>query len=813
MLKGVTFFFTTNLKHCKSVRSNLLCPLHAMKGKKGVNSIQKSDIKPDNPESDFDCNMLSHDSRLNRLLQTVLREVRFYAEDQIKHIRQGAEIGKALSVEKNINKLLEMIVDEARAMSKADAGTLYLLAKDKKHLRVEILQNESMKVRINGMTTAELNLPNVPLYSKDGEENHSHVSAHVALTGEIVNIPDVYKAEGFDFSGTRTYDAKTGYRSKSMLVIPLKNYENKIIGVLQILNAQDPETREVIAFPRDYVDLIASLASQAAVSLTNTQLIQDLKDQIKRIKRAAEIGKALSVGDNIDRLLEMIVDEARDMSGADAGTLYMVDKNNNLQFKVLQNDSMGIKVAGMDSVDRRLPDAPFTLPSVPLYTPDGEENYANVSSYVALKGEAVNIRDVYEFDEARGFDFTGPQKYDASTGYRSRSMLVMPLKNHENDVIGVLQLLNAQNEAHEVVPFSEEYVDLIESLASQAAVAMTNAQLIRDVKELFYSLIESIARAVDAKSHYTHDHVSRVVDLTMMIAERINEAEAGPFKDVRFSEDELEELRLAAWMHDVGKIATPEHVIDKSTKLETIADRIALVQTRFELIAEMMKNECLQRKIRMLEEGNHNPRAAERLEKQLAEELAALKDDLEFIKRCNQAGEFMKDEYIERIKTVGAKTYISPDGEQRLYLTEDEIVNLCIRKGTLTAEERKIIENHASMTYRILCALPFPPSLRSVPDYAAAHHERPDGSGYPLGISGDDLWIQARIMAVADVFEALTARDRPYKKPMKLSQAVKILSFMKKDGHIDPNIFDLFIESGIYRAYAAKELAPDQIDE
>ena len=795
--------------------------------------LQKSDQNT-NQQFNLDCQLskLSHDRNLNKLLKTVVREVKRYAEEQIKHIRQGAEIGKALSAEKDIGKLLEMIVDEARAMSRADAGTLYTLSRDKNCLRVKILQNDTMGIRIGGTENAEisspvepLTLPNVPLYSKKGDDNYSNVSSYVALTGKTVNIPDVYEAEGFDFSGTRNYDEKTGYRSKSMLVIPLKNYEKNIIGVLQLLNANDPDTGEVIPFPQDYVDLIASLASQAAVALTNTQLIRDLEDQIKRIKKAAEIGKALSVSDNISELLEMIVDEARDMSGADAGTLYILDKDKKLRFEILQNDTMGIKMRGMDDhKEIVLPDAPFTLPNVPVYDKDGNPNHSHVSSHVALTGETVNISDVYEADESKGFDFTGPRKYDASTGYRSKSMLVIPLKNHENKIIGVLQLLNAQNETHEVVQFSPEYENLIASLASQAAVALTNVQLIKDlkqalqtIKDLFYAFIRSIATAIDEKSPYTGGHVNRMVSLTMMIAEKINETDAVPFEGRQFSEDELEELRMAAWMHDVGKITTPEYVLNKETKLQTVYDRIHAVETRFQLIAKSVENEYLQRKIRILQEASLAEGRVvfqlemERLDRELADRLEILRREIEFIRYCNNTGDFMSDEQVEHMKKIAGKTY-TEDGVEYPYLSDDEVMNLCIRKGTLNAEERESIENHARMTYKILCALPFPKSLENVPGYAAAHHEKLDGSGYPLKLSGKDLSLQARIMAVADIFEALTARDRPYKKPMKLSEAIRILGFMKKDNHIDPDVFDLFISSGLCYDYAKKELNPDQID-
>jgi len=449
-----------------------------------------------------------------------------------------------------------------------------------------------------------------------------------------------------------------------------------------------------------------------------------------------------------------------------------------------------------------------SLPRVPLYK-DGKPNHSNVSSYTALTGETVNIPDVYK---AEGFDFTGPRKYDESTGYRSKSMLVIPLKNHENDIIGVLQLLNAQDpETREVVAFSPEHVDLISSLASQAAVALTKTQLIHDLQDLFYAFIKSIATAIDEKSPYTGGHIRRVVDLVMMVVEKINETEEGHFKDVCFSEDEIEEMRMAAWMHDVGKITTPEYVVDKSTKLQTIFDRVQNIETRFQLISELIVNRYLQLKNELLRKKPDDMSELDRLDKELESKIERLDEELKFVKSCNDSGEFMSEEKIDRIHKIAGKIYTINEADHP-YLTEEEVKNLCIREGTLTEEERRIVEHHVTMTAKILNQLSFPRKLANVPLYAAGHHEKLDGSGYPGGLSKEDLPLQAKVMAVVDIFEALTATDRPYRKPLKLSEAVKIMGFMKQDNHIDPDIYDLFIGSRLYYAYAKKEMGPKQID-
>lgn len=537
-----------------------------------------------------------------------------------------------------------------------------------------------------------------------------------------------------------------------------------------------------------------------------TGSVQDLQGQVARLtehlRHLTDIGLALSGEQNRDRLLEMIVSLARSITHADAGTLYIVDDSGaKLEFVVLQNDTMNVRLGGTSG-------NAITLPPVSLYNDAGEENHANVSSHVALAREVVNIEDVYC---AEGYDFTGTRRYDAATGYRSQSMLVIPMENHEHEIIGVLQLLNAKDpHSGEVTAFSPVGLAAVQSLASQAAVALTNTQLINGLKALLYSFMQSIAAAIDAKSPYTRGHIDRVVDLTMRIAEAVNAQADGPYKDVHFGVNELEELKLAAWMHDVGKITTPVHVVDKATKLEAIVDRIEMVTTRFKFIGKALQAELLEKLLELAGTGASRQEmvgVTEEMERRRLE----LEDDLLFVVSCNKPGEFMSDERIERVKAIAARSYLDGD-EQKPWLTEDEVKNLCIRKGTLTDAERKIIEDHTVVTIDMLSRLPFPKRLSRVPEFAGAHHEKLDGTGYPNHISGEALSLQARILAVADVFEALTAKDRPYKEPMKLSQAMKIMGFMVKDKHVDPEVFGLFSSAEVYKDYALTHLSPAQID-
>jgi HD-GYP domain-containing protein (c-di-GMP phosphodiesterase class II) len=527
---------------------------------------------------------------------------------------------------------------------------------------------------------------------------------------------------------------------------------------------------------------------------------QEISDPSSPVARLAQIGVALSAEKNIDRLLEMIVDEARFFTHADGGALYiMTDDETALQFAIVQTDSLNIRMGGTSGK--------INWPPVSLRNSDGEFNYANVSAYSALRGVVVNIPDVYH---AEGFNFEGTRRFDRSTGYHSQSMLVAPMRNHENYIIGVLQLINARDPAvGAVIPFSRENQNMTESLASQAAIALTNRRLIHDLETLLDSFIRSIASAIDEKSAYTGDHVRRVAELTMTIACRINEVKEGPYAGVSFDEHQLKELHLAAWLHDLGKITTPEHVVDKASKLETVFNRIELLQLRFELLRREHEIGKLRQAIRDGRQATGDDPG-----ETLAESddfIRSLDEDYQFLVRDNNGSEAMTDEQIARLKRIAQRTY-PVDGAWRPILDDNELENLSVRQGTLTGAERNIINNHAMVTYKILSQLPFPKTLRHVAEIAAAHHERMNGTGYPNGLRGDQIFLQSRILALADVFEALTAKDRPYKKPTNLSQALKIIGFMVKDGHIDPELFDFFLKERLYHDYAIKELTPQQRD-
>ena len=527
-----------------------------------------------------------------------------------------------------------------------------------------------------------------------------------------------------------------------------------------------------------------------------------LETLCRQIRDLSKIGAALSAERNLPKLLEMILEEARHFTNADGGTLYMMnDDERSLRFEIVQTDSLNIRMGGTsgNSIDWY---------PVRLYLQDGKPNHAMVSAHVGLTGEVVNIPDVYDVE---GFDFTGTRAFDNKTGYRSKSMLVVPMRNHEDEIIGVLQLLNALDPmTKESIPFTLADQELIISLASQAAVAITNTRLIHDLEQLLESFIQVIASAIDEKSPYTGGHIERVAKLTMAIAEKINAVDYGVYAPLAFNADELKELRIASWMHDIGKITTPEYVVDKSTKLETIYDRINTVKARFEVLKRDAKIEFLEHKLKIA--NGESPESPDTVEENYKAKVRAIEEDFAFLENANIGGEFMAPEKQERVRNIG-QTRIVMNGKERNLLDEDEIVNLCIPKGTLTNEEREIINNHVKVTIKMLEKLPYPKKLRRVPEYAGSHHEKLDGTGYPNGLKGDQLSPQARIMALADIFEALTARDRPYKKGKTLSEAMKIMGFMAKDRHIDPELFKIFVKEKLYLEYAKENMDSSQIDD
>ena len=574
---------------------------------------------------------------------------------------------------------------------------------------------------------------------------------------------------------------------------------------------------------------------------------EDLATSQEKLNRLVELGIAMSAERDTEKVMEMVLLGAKELANADGGTLYKIEENA-LSFKILRNDTLNVAMGGTSEVEP-------TFEPVALYEPDGTQNHKNVVSHTAHAEESVNIADAYNNDE---FDFSGTKVFDEKNGYRSQSFLTVPLKPRGGSVIGALQIINAQDETGTIVAFSTEIQRFVEALAAQAATILYNRELLDAQEHLMDSMIQLIAGAIDAKSPYTGGHCERVPELATMLARKACDSQDGVFADFAFkSEEEWREFSIGAWLHDCGKVITPEYVVDKATKLETIYNRIHEIRTRFEVLLRDAEIEYYQAVA-----GGDDP--AER-RKVLEARKAKLIDDFTFVAECNVGGEFMAEEKLTRLREIAEETWVRhfdikqglshqeeplyadlPDGPATEKLLADkpyhlvarerdikqqyealdfktpvpehlynrgEIYNLAVARGTLTAEEHFKITEHVMQTIAMLENLPFPAHMKRIPEYAGTHHETLIGTGYPRKLSADDLSIPARIMAVADIFEALTASDRPYKKAKTLSEAVKILSFFKKDQHIDGDIFDLFLSSGVYKTYAEKYLLPEQIDE
>lgn len=522
------------------------------------------------------------------------------------------------------------------------------------------------------------------------------------------------------------------------------------------------------------------------------QLNELIGKQGKHIKQLIHIGESLSAKNSLVNIFTLILNEAMDYANADGGTIYILSNDRKfLDFKLTYNKSLNLKMGNAD--------APVTWPSIPLYLKTGLANMSYMVSYVYHTKDSKTFEDVYEQNL---FDNTGTQKFDTRNKYRSQSMAAIPLINHEDEVMGVIQLINAMDEEGNVIPFGKDHIEMLNSLASQAAISLSNTRLIESLEELLLQFIKSIGSAIDRKSKYTAGHVKRVATLTEEIARRINEDEDGYFKDVYFNGDQLKEISMAGWMHDVGKIVTPECIMDKSTKLQKIIDRIELIKIRCELLKQVIMKDI--NKLNL--EGN----LTKEKEQELTQISSQLDDDISLIENLNYGVENLSDENKNEIERMYSFSYIS-EGEEYKILSDDEKKNLMISRGTLTDDEFAVMKDHAQVTWEMLSTLQFPKKYENVPVFAAAHHERLDGGGYPHNLSESKIPLQARIIAVADVFEALLA-ERPYKNGKKVSEALKIIAFMVQDHKLDKAVVDILIDSGLHISFAQKIAKPEQVD-
>jgi HD-GYP domain-containing protein (c-di-GMP phosphodiesterase class II) len=523
----------------------------------------------------------------------------------------------------------------------------------------------------------------------------------------------------------------------------------------------------------------------------------EMKHIVSQFEKLTDIGISLSSEHNTTELLEKILVGAISLTNSDGGTIYMVHDDKTIKSAIIHSTSLNI----------HLKDINDAIISVSLYNENGEPNLKNVVSYSYHKDITLNIQDAYN---SEAFDFSGTKLFDVKNHYRSTSFLTVPLKNHEFETVGMLQLINAlDSKTGKVIPFDSIAQRFCESLASEAATALTKQQLIINLEQMFESMIMLIANALDEKSPYNGGHCRRVPELTMMIAEAAHNTKHGYLKDFSLSDADRYELKIAGLLHDCGKITTPEYVVDKATKLETIFDRIYLLETRFEVLKRDAEIAMLKQKVAALEAGQ-DPQN-ELLDYLFNERITLINQHFAFLKECNKGSEFTSPEKLQALQDLQQITW-ELNGESIPLLSGNELHNLSIPYGTLTEIERKKINNHISVTISMLNAIKWPKHLKNVTKYAGGHHERMDGGGYPNGLTREEMPIQARAMAIADVFEALTASDRPYKPGKKLSESLFILEKMSKTGHIDPDIYAAFISHKIYKKYAEKFLKAEQID-
>ena len=649
-----------------------------------------------------------------------------------------------------------------------------------------------------------------------------------------------YKA---DFKKLLTHYKKLLKVFKRMVRVSDVN-ENSLKSLNAKVTKQQEELEETHKVLSRHAEDLEQRVDNRTVELTAAQ---------EKLEKLIEMGIALSRERNLGRFKEMILSGARELTNADGGALLLRTNDDTLQYEIFGVDSLDLHFGGRSG--RPIPFEPVGLRDPETLSPE----YYNILAHSVLTERSVNVANVQESSD---FNFQPVFDFDGKHGYRSQSYLVVPLKPSHGEVVGLLLLFNARVKGTgRVIAFSKDMAGFVEGLAAQAAVALVNQQLVDGQQRLLDSLIKLLASAIDAKSPYTGDHCGRVVEIGQMLARAACETENGSLAEFDMTESEWREFRIASWMHDCGKVTTPEYVVDKATKLETIYNRIHEIRTRFEVL---YRDKVIAYQQSLLDNADD----AEELKKKLEKDYQALKEDFAFIAQCNVGGEYMAEEKLERLEIIAGQTWerhfddrmgLSEEEQQRLKGTpspqlpakeslladkvihkiprpggklsydaeaygikievpelmfnQGELYNLKIAKGTLTHEERFKIQEHAIQTIVMLDKLPFPKELSQVVDIAGCHHETMVGNGYPRQKQEDEMSVKAKILAISDIFEALTAADRPYKKAKTLSQALKILSFMRNDRHIDAELFDLFLTSRIYEDYAKWNLKPEQIDE
>lgn len=552
------------------------------------------------------------------------------------------------------------------------------------------------------------------------------------------------------------------------------------------------DDRVYLHLPEEPSSLILMAALRRAYEhlqqrVRNIELESELAQRTRQLEEINKVGIALSTVRDHSELLSMILTKARELSRSDAGSLYLIDEDDSgklLRWKLAQNDSIPV-----DFEERELSITKKSL-----------------AGYVALTGETLVIDDAYKLPET--VEYTINRTFDVENGYLTKSMLVFPMLNHTGDIIGVLQLINrkrptapakltAADVPDNVVGFDHDMIRLMQSLAGQAAVALENNILYDSIERLFEGFVTASVTAIEQRDPTTSGHSFRVADLTVELAKIVDSLEHGDFRDIRFTGEQLREIRYASLLHDFGKVGVRENVLVKEKKLYPL--QIDLIRGRFEVIMKSAEADFQRRRMDYL--LKNGPDGFEEWNRKLTEEyereIEKLQHDLHFIVQSNEPTVLPEGDFAY-LQQLGARTWVDPNGNTRPLLTEEEVRVLSIRKGNLDSAERSEIESHVTHTFQFLSKIPWTRDLRSVPNIAYAHHEKLNGRGYPRGLGRDGIPVQSRMMTISDIYDALTAKDRPYKKAVPTDRALDILRMETKEGLLDSTLVDLFVDAKVF---------------
>jgi HD-GYP domain-containing protein (c-di-GMP phosphodiesterase class II) len=520
------------------------------------------------------------------------------------------------------------------------------------------------------------------------------------------------------------------------------------------------------------------------LNLKVLELFRDVGARRQRTKQLSDIGRVISLKMDFGELLETILFEARRLAGCEAGSLYLIDRSAGepaLAFKLAQNDAAAV---------------PFVEQRLPLTN-------ESLAGHVALTGAELDIPDVYELPEDAPYRFN--RAFDQQAGYRTQSVLVLPMRDHRDEIVGVLQFINRLDAVSgRPVAFGEELAELLKAVASQAAVSIQKNQLLIDIRQLFESFVLASVKAIEQRDPSTSGHSFRVAETTVALLESLPVSGFARFRSMSFSDEHLREVRYAALLHDFGKVGVRENVLLKANKLTDA--RLEILRYRFELQKERLRRRALERELELLHHAPVDVEVARRrVHRQLEGELAVLDEYYGLLVRANQpnvidSGDF---EHLREIREYG---FCELDGSPGSLISAGDLSALSVRRGSLTPEERLEIQSHVSHTREFLSVLPWPPELAQVPEIAGAHHEKLDGSGYPLGLVGEEIPLASRVMAVCDIYDALTAMDRPYKRAMPVETALGILENEAGQGLLDHDIVRVFIESRTFELGAGRSV-------